>query len=92
MNPVPSVRAGFGAGYLDELGSDQLIEQVPGASQGLAEKRGTQPARERRRLPQRQPPEQPPGLLSNALVAERDTRPNAHVCVREFIQATRLIR
>ncbi len=91
VKAVLAVHAGSGVRGLDQLGTDQIVEQVLGVGERLVEERGAQPAGEDRQVQQRQPAEQPPGLLAGAVVGERDARPDAHVAVPELVQAARLV-
>ena len=92
MEAVLAVHAGAAVGRLDQLGTDQLVEQVLGVGERLVQQRGAQPAGEGRHVQQRQPPEQPLGLLAGAVVGEREARADVHVAVAELVQAACLVR
>jgi hypothetical protein len=79
VKAVLAVRARAASVDLDEVGTDQVIEQVLGVR--LVDEHCAEPAREDLQVEQGESAEQLPRLLAGALVAERDARPDAHVAV-----------
>ena len=91
VKAVLAVHARAVACGLDQLGIDQVVEQVLGLGERQVQERGAHPAGKERQVQQGKPAEQLPGLLAGALVGERNARPDAHVAVPELVQAARLV-